>query len=91
MLKRYGEVERQSWLRERPAGKTRFLWRHRVLGNLLMWLILVPLLTLSENKTGSFSLNEMFVFGLVTLALFLLGGYLSGRWRWKDLEKKYPE
>jgi hypothetical protein len=28
---------------------------------------------------------------LVMLPVFLLGGYLSGNWKWSDLEKKYPE
>jgi hypothetical protein len=29
--------------------------------------------------------------GLIILPIFLLGGYLTGSWKLKDLEKKYPE
>ena len=28
---------------------------------------------------------------LITLPIFLVGGYLGGRWKWIDLDKKYPE
>jgi len=28
---------------------------------------------------------------LILLAIVLLGGYLTARWRWTDFEKKYPE
>jgi hypothetical protein len=36
-------------------------------------------------------LFEYWTARFIMLAIFLLGGYLTGRWRWTDFEKKYPE
>jgi hypothetical protein len=37
-----------------------------------------------------FSLQFVVVW-LIMLPIFLLGGYLAGSWKWKDLEKRFPE
>jgi hypothetical protein len=33
---------------------------------------------------------QFVVIWVIMLPIFLLGGYLTGSWKWKDLEKKYP-
>jgi hypothetical protein len=51
--------------------------------------ILMPLLDLLAFKTDPLSVQNV-VIDLILLPVCLLGGYLKGKWRWQDLEKKYP-
>ena len=45
------------------------------------------------NHENSFfaSVRSIAFPALVLFPLCLLGGYLAGRWKWKDFEKKYLE
>jgi hypothetical protein len=39
----------------------------------------------------AFSPGNIVAIWAIMLPIFLLGAYLTGLWKWKDLEKKYPE
>lgn len=57
---------------------------------LVFGLISMPILDLLAFKTNPLS-TQNFVIDLVLFPVFLLGGYLEGKWRWQDFEKKYSE
>jgi hypothetical protein len=86
MLQRHTEAERQDWLQAKARGRNRFIWRRGVLPTLLTCLIVAVSVEVFGSRNSSFSLP-----GLIILPIALLGGYLEGRWKWKDFEKKYPE
>jgi len=50
----------------------------------------MPVVEVLANHRRLFSLNFL-VAWLSMLPIILLGGYLAGRWKWQDLEKKYPD
>jgi|SRR5580692_10777083 hypothetical protein len=78
---------REHWLRIREHGRPRFI-RRQMFVSLLFWLILtLSSVSLQKRSTYIYAV----VGNLVTLPIFLLGGYLEGRWKWTDFEKKYPE
>ena len=82
------DLERKSWLETKSRGMGRFI-RARILvatGTGLVVLLGMDLL----GKTG-LHLHSNLLIGLVMLPIFVLGGYLQGKWEWQDLEKKYPE
>ena len=94
MFKRYSTAEKNAAMRDyclrtKEQGKGRFIWRE-VLASVLFWLILTPALYIFEDRTPYWSVRSMVFADLTLLPIFLLGGYLTGRWRWNDLEKKYP-
>jgi hypothetical protein len=89
MFKRHTDWENQYWHQIKAAGRRRFIWRDEVLGSFFFWLILMPSLALFGHRQP-FSATNVFI-DLIILPIFLLGGYLSGVWRWKELDKKYPE
>lgn len=65
-------------------GKDAFILRHGIIPTLVIGLVVVlGLQFLPERSSLSASL-------LLMLPIFLLGGYLEGRWKWADLKKKYP-
>jgi hypothetical protein len=79
---------RSNWLRLKKQGKSRFIWR-QISGSLLFWLILsLGLDPLIDHPHST--VQSIIVINLFTLPIFLLGGYLEGRWKWADLEKKFP-
>lgn len=43
------------------------------------------------DRSPSGSVKTDFLISLIVLAIFLLGGYLTAHWQWRDLQKKYPE
>ena len=103
MFKRHSEAEmnrlmRESWLQTKARGESRFILGE-MLASLLIWLFVVfavPAVEAFANHSPFWAHSIWFgrwtVFSdLILLAIFLLGGYLTGRWRWTDLEKKYPE
>jgi hypothetical protein len=92
------ELERKSWLRMKARGENRFIWGE-MLASLPIWLFVVfaiPAMEAFANHSPfsvrSTWLGHWTVFSdLILLAIVLLGGYLTGRWRWTDFEKKYRE
>jgi hypothetical protein len=83
------QIERKQWLEAKAAGRNRFIWR-QMLYVLVFGLILMPILDLLAFKTNPLSAQNV-VINLILLPVFLLGGYLEGKWRWQDFEKKYSE
>jgi hypothetical protein len=83
------EAHRKYWLDAKARGRTRFIWRDAI-GSILIWLIVLPAVQLFGNHGHLFSL-QFAVIWLIMLPVFLVGGYLTGSWKWKDLERKYPE
>jgi hypothetical protein len=81
------KLERQSASWQKERGKRRFIWRE-VIGSVLMWLIVLPSAQVLANH-GSLLTGNFPTAWLIMLPIFLLGGYLTGRWKWQDLEKKY--
>jgi hypothetical protein len=101
MRKRHSEAEinrlmREAWLQTKARGKNRFVLRE-MLWSLPIWFGVVfgvPALEALANHTPfsvRLMLSEYWTVFLIVLAIFLLGGYLTGRWKWTDFEKKYPE
>jgi hypothetical protein len=96
MFRRYTEVEmaeakRQDWLQAKARGRGRFIWRRGVLPTFLFGLIVVPATEILVDHRSSFSSRTAVFVASVMLPVFLLGGYLEGRWKWQDLNRKYPE
>jgi hypothetical protein len=91
MFGRYTEIERLDWLQAKARGRNRFIWRRGVLPTLLIWLIVLPAVSVFGDHRSSFSLRPTVLIMLVMLPICLLGGYLEGVWKWKDLEEKYPD
>src|SRR5580698_5033707 len=87
MLQRFAKTERQDWLQAKARGRNQFIWRRGVLPTLLSCLIVVVGVRLFGSHPSSFSLLGL----IIILPIALLGGYLEGRWKWKDFEKKYPQ
>lgn len=87
MFKRYSqaqmnETQRKYWLDAKARGKTRFIWREAI-GSILIWLIVLPAVQVFANHGHFFSL-QFVVIWFIMLPIFLLGGYLTGSWKWKD-------
>jgi hypothetical protein len=78
----YAQAEREWWLRVKAHGKKQF-FLHQFLEILFAWLLILIVLSTRD----SFQLAVL----LGLLPILFLWGYLRGRWRWKDLEKKYPD
>jgi hypothetical protein len=80
---------REYWLRSKEQGRPRFILR-QMLASVLFWLILMVGLDLLGDRPHT-TVQSMVVINLIMLPIFLLGGYLEGRWKWTDLQKKYPD
>jgi hypothetical protein len=83
---------REEWLQSKTKGKKRFIWRE-MLWSLPLWLgivVVVPALEAYRDHSD-FSVRSTAFIALIMLPIFLLGAYLTAGWKWKDLEKKYPE
>jgi hypothetical protein len=98
MFKRHTEAEidelkREYWLQSKARGKNRFIWREGVLPTLVTGFMGALVVEVFGDHSHSFSVSVRSIafLALVLLPICLLGGYLTGRWRWKDFEKKYPE
>jgi hypothetical protein len=94
MFKKRAPAERNAAIRDHELrtmeqGRTRLISRE-VIGSLISWAILTPALYLFGNHSHSYVRSMIFA-DLFVLPIFVLGGYLTGRWKWIDLEKKYPE
>ena len=79
MSARYAELERQSWLMTKAAGRSRFIWR-QMLYSLAFSLILM------HSRFACVKTNPLFVQNIL-IDLILLPcaccGYLEGKWRWQ--------
>ena len=84
------ELKRKYSLQIRKQGKNRFIWREGVLMGLGTWFVSVVAVDAFGDHSHS-SLQSYVYSALILLPICLLGGYLTGRWRWTDFEKKYPE
>jgi hypothetical protein len=89
MSKNFAQAERKYRLQTKARGKRWFLWRE-VIGSLLFWLIIEPAVEAFGGHAHPFSVGFFFIW-LVLLPIFVLGGYLTGSWRWNDFERKYLE
>ena len=87
--KKYNEAERAYWSQTKVQGKGRFILREMV-SNIILWLGVTAVVSFTDSHRFS-SVWSVASTALVMLPVFLLGGYLSGRWKWSDFEKKYPE
>ena len=85
--KKYNEAERLYWAQTREQGKRRFILREMVL-NIILWLGITVVLGFTERPASVQSIASL---AIIMLPVFLLGGYLSAKWKWSDFEKKYPE
>lgn len=83
---------REAWLQAKALGKRRFISRE-MLWSLPLWFAIafgVPAIDAYRNHSH-ISLQSIAFIGLIILPVYLLGAYLTAGWKWKDLEKKYPE
>ena len=86
--KKYNEAERECWDQTKAQGKRLFILREMVF-NIIIWLGITAILPFTERPRPS-SVRSVALTAVVMLPIFLLGGYLSGKWKWSDFEKKYP-
>jgi len=96
MFKRFtraelNQLERKNWLETKERGKYRFI-RQEMLFSILIWLAAAFIVPATEASRRKLPLlwGQTAVIDLLLLALCLFGGYLTGRWKWTDFEKKYP-
>jgi fumarate reductase subunit C len=87
--KKYNEAEREYWAQAKAQGKRQFILREIVF-NIILWLAITVAIGFTD-RSGSASVWSVAFTAIVLLPICLLGGYLSGRWKWSDFEKKYPE
>ncbi len=92
MFTRDIQIEKEYWLRMRSGGRSRFIWREMVLKfSFPVWLIWTVLMSLFAFKSQPFSAYKIVSVGLFSLPVWLLSGYLTGKWRWKELDEKYSK
>lgn len=84
-------LKRQYWVQTRTQGRNRFIWKQGVLPTLLTSFVGVLAVQLFDRRHSLSDLRSIVVPAFIMLPICLLGGYLAGRWKWKDFEKKYPE
>ena len=85
MFKRAAEIERKIRFQAIEGGRSRFI-RGRLLQGFVTWLAWSALMFLF--KVYLFSWHEVVTLSLILLPIWMLGAYLSGRWRWNDLVKR---
>ena len=87
--KKYNEAERNYWAQTKAEGKRRFILREMVF-NIILWPGITAVVGFTD-RPRPISVRSVASTAIVMLPVFLLGGYLSGKWKWSDFEKKYPE
>jgi len=87
--KKYNEAERAYWAQAKARGKRRFILREMVV-NTTLWLGITAVVGFADRSHSS-SVWLVGSTALIMLPLVWLGGYLSGKWKWSDFEKKYRE
>lgn len=87
--KKHNEAERAYWAHTKAQGKRRFIVREMVF-NIILWVGITAVVGFTDRPRTS-SVQSVASLALVTLPIFLLGGYLSAKWKWSDFEKKYPQ
>jgi len=70
--------------------RTRFVWREALKQMLVSWLLVPPVVYAFGSKGHVLSL-EFLTIWLILLPVCLLGGYLTGKWKWQDFERKNPQ
>jgi hypothetical protein len=88
MLKDYSELERKAWIQTKARGKNRFVWG-QVLQNVLIVAAVIGGIEFLNRTHQVFSLTTLLI-DIGVLSISVLGGFLTGNWKWKDFEKKYP-
>lgn len=86
--KKYNEAERAYWAQAKVQGKRRFIL-HEMLFNIILWVGVTVVLPFTDRPRPS--LQSLSRIAITMLPIFLLGGYLSGKWKWSDFEKKHPD
>ena len=87
--KKHNEAERAYWAETRAQGKKRFMFREMVF-NIILWLAITVIVGFTDRPQPN-TVRSVASLAIVTLPIFLLGGYLSAKWKWSDFEKKHPE
>jgi len=87
--KKYNEAEREYWAQTRPQVKRRFILREMIF-NITLWPGITVVVGFTDHPRP-FSLWSLALTAIVMLPVLLLGGYLSGQWKWSDFDKKYSE
>lgn len=86
MFRRNPELEQEHAVRMMARGKDAFIWRQGIFPTLVNGYLVVLVLQFWPERS---SLLEALIIASIMLPIFLVGGYLKGRWKWEDLEKKY--
>ena len=85
--KKRNEAERAHWADTKAQGNRRFILRE-ILFNIILWLGIAIVLPFTDRPRPWQSLA---LTSIIILPIFLLGGYLTGKWKWSDFEREYPE
>lgn len=81
---------RQYLLITKEKGKLHFL-RRATIESVLLGLSVSVITELLGSRASALSLRGAVVIGSVVLSICAIGGYLTGTWKWKDLEKQFIE
>jgi hypothetical protein len=90
MSRNYAAAERRYWLQARARGKNRFVLRE-ILTNVFICLVVSLVVDIFEYHWHLSVSSVLRDLPVIILPIGLLGGYLSGIWRWRDFEKKHSE
>jgi hypothetical protein len=84
------QQRRQAWLQIKAKGKKRYVWRTGVMGwGLPVFAIFTPLMLILGPRTHQLSNAEIAGTTIISLLIWIVGGYLFGLSMWKTLDKRY--
>lgn len=82
-------MERTRWLKIKERGKLRLILS-QVLKNLAMVTVVVIGIRVFGASGSPLSAALIIYSSIFLVPLLVLGGYLQGNWKWKEMEKKFP-
>jgi len=81
---------REAWLQIKAKGRKRYVWRTGVVGwGLPVFAIFTPVMLIFGPRTHQLSKAEIAGTTIITLLIWIVGGYLFGLSMWKTLDKRY--
>ena len=90
MIKRMSEREIERWGRIRAKGLPRFIALETITSALIAVVAIIAGYSLEYVRTGKHEFSSYdYLFGPIFTAVFALGGFFRGHFRWVKLEDRY--